>query len=202
MSLKEYLYNNGFKQSDFDKGYPLDFEFAIRLVKTAVDYLICLTESQIAQGMEEVRHIAYELGKKITWQERKVIMEQARTQMGDKDYSKFTIRYGICNAAAFRDYLLDEVEPSKNYELIGYLRYYTYLVDADEIGYDNSTITIEYFIKANRYDLAEKLCKQEIDCLEHNEDNPNYFDNPNYHKLKEFEKLIAEHEQEKNKNTD
>lgn len=189
MSLKEFLLNDSISKPIILKGYPMSFEDSMTLIRHISDYLMNVESYNLMNAYKELILLDHDFGK--------------MSICNEKFFNyKENLKSNIYDINVLLDYIYEELEPSKNYELMGYLYYYISWIDDELIGCDRNIKSIFNFLNANRYDLAQKICKQEIDCLEHDEDNPNYFDNPNYHKLKEFEKLIAEHEQEKNKNTD
>lgn len=193
--LKEYLIrmNIGLTDSDFIQGYPLSFDTIKKIIKNTVGYFIDIPVDAIRETIKELRDISYELGNKLTWQEFVVLVE-AEEKYHPQDKYVAHIKYGICNVSAIYDYLREELIPIHDYESMAYVYYYIDRLDEELLGFDDMTLSVENFYKAGKYDYAVKICKQEIENLELKTDD--FLDNPNYYKLKEFEKLIAEHEQE------
>lgn len=197
-NLKRMLINNGISKNVFEQGIPLNFDDAIRIIRIATDWLIRFEDTKDYYDASEAVHfimLNYLDNIKVSEISALFLAERERLKTSEAEY-RTKIRFSLCNINALYDYIKEELEPASNYNLIGYIWYYIDCIDEEFWEANAIKYSIENFIKAGNYDLAKRVCEQQIargDYLIASGKRKEY--NEYYFVAQQYLPLIEKHEQ-------
>lgn len=198
-NFKQILIDNGVPEKVFEQGIPLNFDDAINMIRIATDWLIKFEDiKNYHDASEAVQFIMLNYLDNIKVSEIGALFlaERERVKASEAEY-RTKIRFSLCNINALYDYIKEELEPANNYNLIGYIWYYIDCIDEEFWEADAIKYSIENFIKAGNYDLAKRVCEQQIDrgnYLVASGKRKEY--NEYYFVAQQYLPLIEKHEQE------
>lgn len=195
-NLKQILIDNGIAEEVFIKGLPLNFEDAINIIRIESNWLINTPKAcELCDAYEAIQLFYIKLLNQTGLSKLNKCFD---IELKNKaPIYRTQIRFSLCDINALYSYIKEELEPAQNYELIGYIWYYINCIDEEFWEADAIKYSIENFIKAEKYDLARRVCEQQIDrgnYLVASEKRKEY--NEYYFVAQQCLPLIEKHEQE------